>query len=124
MSGKEFTLNLRDGDEVLEKLSEFAQNNDLQEALFVSGEGVLKNFELSEMRGPGKVENKVMHGPHELIAVSGRMYKRDGKHITELKVSLAKEGRRGISGMLLRGIVQGEAEIRIRLIDLKKMVVA
>ncbi|MBU1120852.1 MAG: DUF296 domain-containing protein [archaeon] len=124
MSGKEFTLNLMGGDEVLEKLMEFAQNNDVKDALFVGGEGVLKNFELSEMRGAGKVENKVMHGPHELIAVSGRMYKRQGKHITELKVSLAKAGRRSISGMLLRGIVQGEAEIKIRLIDLKKMVIA
>ncbi|MEW6295636.1 MAG: PPC domain-containing DNA-binding protein [Candidatus Diapherotrites archaeon] len=120
----EFVLKLVHGDNIIDKLKEFAQNNNLTQGYFISGSGYIKDFEISGFKGAGKIENTAFRTPYQVIAVSGRIFKKGNSFYPEMKVSLTRSGTNSINGLLLKGTVEEEMEIMIRLIDYKKMIIS
>lgn len=120
----EFVLKLVHGDNIIDKLKEFAQNNNITQGYFTSGSGYMKDFEISGFKGPGKIENIAFRTPYQIIAVSGKISRKGNSFYPEMKVSLTRSGTNSINGLLLKGIVEEEMEIMIRLIDYKKMIIS
>jgi len=50
-------LKLKDGDDVIESLKEFASKNNIQQGYIKEAEGKIKDFEISAFSGKGSIEN-------------------------------------------------------------------
>ena len=120
----EFVLNLKDGENVIKKIKEFAEENNIVNGVFVAGSGSIRDFELSGFRGEGRIENRFIKYPYEVLAVSGRIFKKADKYYPEMKVSLTRSGASSMSGLLLEGIVEEDLKISIRKFDYSKMIIS
>ncbi len=123
MVENEFVLNLSDGDDIVEKIKEFAYNNNVSKAVFVEGKGGIRDFELSETRQGGKIENFFTRSPYNVLAASGDIEKKGKEFKVRLKLSLTKTGPEKLGGVLLSGITDSGFELKLRIIDEKKIIV-
>ena len=117
-------LKLKEGDDVIESLKEYASKNGIQQAYIKEAEGKIKDFEISAFSGRGSIENYRDRNSQDIIAINGQITSSKGEPIVQLKVSVARAGLNAISGLLLSAKAGESLDIAIEKRDLSKMIYA
>ena len=117
-------LKLKDGEDVLESLKDFAVKNSITQAYIKEAEGKIKDFEISSFAGRGSIENIKDKRAAEIIAVNGQIRGSGDRLSVDLKVSLARPGLSAISGVLLSGKAFESLEIAVQKSDVGKIIYA
>ena len=117
-------LKLKDGDDVLESLKDFALKNNITQAYIKEAEGKIKDFEISSFAGRGSIENIKDRHSAEVIAINGQIRGSGERLSIDLKVSLARPGLSAISGVLLTAKVAESLEIAVQKSDVGKIIYA
>jgi hypothetical protein len=106
----------------LEMLEKFAKDNNLENAIILSGVGMLKNAEIGYFDN-GKYIVETIERPTELVSTNGNMFiNPSGKPEWHIHVALAQKTHKMVGGHLLKGIVWNTAEIFIQTIPGAKFV--
>ena len=117
-------LKLKDGEDVLESLGEFALKNSINHALIKEASGKVRDFEISGFAGKGSIENTADKSPREVLAVSGQIMVSKGVPNVHLKVSVSRPGLSAVSGLLLRGKAADSLEIAVQKSETGKIIYA
>ena len=117
-------LKLKDGDDVIESLKEFASKNNIQQGYIKEAEGKIKDFEISAFSGKGSIENYRDKNEQDVIAINGQITISKGNPVIQLKVSVSRAGLRAVSGLLLSAKAGESLDIAIEKRDMSKMIYA
>jgi predicted DNA-binding protein with PD1-like motif len=105
-------LRLDAGEEIFERLTDFARRNSIRAGVVVHGIGMLAPTTAAYWNGR-EYAPKVLAEPHELIALHGSIAESDGNPSLHLHGALAGPDHQVVGGHLLQGRVSILAEIYV-----------
>ena len=120
--GSVLCIRMLHGEDFLGQLNELAAEQDLNNAIVLSGVGMLKGAKIGFFHN-GTYQIKTVADPAELVSVNGNMYVNPaGKHEWHVHVSLAERSHEMVGGHLLGGVVWNTTEIFLQIIPDAKFV--
>lgn len=100
------------GDDFYESLYSVIEKYSIDTGVIISGMGMLKNFEIGWFNGKEYEKTKV-ETPHELVAMTGNIEKKEGKPFAHIHVALASPEKKLVGGHLFGATVNVTNEIFI-----------
>jgi len=117
-----YGVRLIHGEDFLQKLKEFAKEQNLTNAVILNGIGMLKNAQIGYYED-GKYLTETIESPAELVSTSGNMfYDSEGEADWHIHVALAKRSHELVGGHLIGGEVWNTAEIFVQTMPEAKFV--
>ncbi len=104
------------GDNFYDSLYSVIEKYSIDTGVILSGMGMLRDFEIGWFNGKEYEKTKV-ETPHELVAMTGNIEKKDGKPFAHIHVALAGPDKKLVGGHLFSAIVNVTNEIFIYKID-------
>lgn len=100
------------GDDFYESLYSVVEKYAIDSGVILSGMGMLRDFEIGWFNGD-EYEKTVVETPHELVALTGNIGKKDGKPFAHIHVALAGPEKKLVGGHLFGATVNVTNEIFI-----------
>jgi len=107
---------LDNDDEVLECIEQAFKDHDIKKASLVSAQGMLKNINISTTTS-GTLRQRNYNQPCKIRFVSGEFYKSKEDYYGDVHISIAKDQIHQVTGILLRGVAEGEVSIKFKVIN-------
>ncbi len=112
-------VRLDGGDDFYESLYSIVEKYSIDSGVILSGMGMLKDFEIGWFNGK-EYEKMKVETPHELVAMTGNIEKKEGKPFAHIHVALAGPDKKLIGGHLFGATVNVTNEIFIyKISDIK-----
>jgi len=124
MKENEMKIELKDNENIIKTIEDYAKENEIQNALFLNAKGKIKDYEIISIESKGSIGKTRLKTEQEIKAVSGKIEKtKDGKFNIYLRISLNSTLTKNNSGQLTDGKASGPLEIEIKKVDHKKMII-
>ncbi len=119
-----FVLKLKDNDNVIEGIHEVMREKNIKLAVPVLAHGRVKDFELVTLgRGRRLVKNDSGQG-FDVNAVSGKIHTDSSGYYTNISIILSRNGSDSAHGELKDAFVDEFLELKLRKINLSKIIEA
>lgn len=106
-----YVISLGPGEEIIEKLNEFLEQERIVNAYF-SGIGAVKQAELAHYRVDyQKYSSQVFEEPMEVANLTGNAFLFEGKPLVHAHAILGSERFEAAAGHLVKGVISGACEI-------------
>jgi predicted DNA-binding protein with PD1-like motif len=106
---------LDNNDEFVECIEQAFRDHNIKKASLVSAEGMLKETTISTTRS-GTIRQRIYLQPCKIRYVSGEFYESKNDYYGDIHISIAKDQIHQVTGLLLRGIADGEVSIKFKVI--------
>ncbi len=117
-----FVLKLVDGEDIILGLKKLAEEKSIDYGFLVSASGSIKDFELVSIESRGGMSRNLFREECDVVSVSGKIGKVDGKPEINMRVSISSTGFTSNSGQLLKGKAAGTLEIGVRKVNMKNII--
>ena len=119
-----YVLKMKDNDNVIEGIHSFMRERDMKLAVPVMAYGKIKDFELLTL-GKGRHLQKENAGSgFEVNAISGKIHTDQEGYYTNISVILSRNGVGSTHGTLKSALVDDFLELKLRKINLSKIIEA
>jgi len=112
-SGDLLMIRLRDGEDLLEGLSNALREEGIDSGVIIGGIGMIRGAAVSFYVGKGEYATRPVVDAVELCSMSGNVSMSDGELALHIHVTVAKRGGAVLGGHLSAGTVNMTAEIAV-----------
>ncbi len=124
MNGSIVTLDIENGEEVIEKIHSFMGERCIDMLVPLEARGRIRDFRLVPLgKGASFLESDFSE-PFEIRSIYGKIHRDGDGYYTNITVSVSQNDLNARHGMLQRAIVSDHLELRLRKINLKKIIEA
>jgi len=124
MNQEVFVLRLGNGDDVIEKIHGFMKENRIDMLVPLEAQGRIRDFRLIPLGKGASFLGSEFDEPFEINSIHGKVH-RDGQgYYTNITVSVSQDELHSKHGMLKKATVSDHLEVKLRKINLKKIIEA
>lgn len=109
------TIILDDGDEVIKCIESAFKENDIKKAVLLSAIGTLRDTKMAISRA-GNLRQRIYSESLKIKEVSGEFNRVNSDYYGDVNISIEKDPIHIVSGVLLKGIADGEVTIKFKII--------
>jgi len=119
-----FVLKLKDNDNVIEGIHSFMREKEIKLAVPVLAHGKIKDFEIVTLSGLRRLMKENSGNGFEVNAISGKVHTDASGYYTNIAVIVSRNGLNSAHGELRSAFVDESLEVKLRKINLQKIIEA
>ncbi len=124
MNQEVFVLRLGNGDEVIEKIHNFMKENNIDMLVPLEASGRIRDFHLVPIGKGASLLGSKFDEPFEINSIYGKVHRDGNGYYTNITVSVSQNDLHSRHGLLKKAIVSDHLELKMRKINLKKIIEA